>query len=119
MCCFFRPETAYDLRISDWSSDVCSSDLVPLSPGGATACRGCSVLRSLGPVLPAHHDGAGEDVMQAPAALVQQHHDERQPGSEADGHIEQQDDENGLPGLDRATFPVAPLEAEQDRTSLV
>src|SRR3546814_2578487 len=24
---FFRQKTAYDLRISDWSSDVCSSDL--------------------------------------------------------------------------------------------
>src|SRR3546814_20058564 len=25
---FFKQMTAYDLRISDWSSDVCSSDLV-------------------------------------------------------------------------------------------
>src|SRR3546814_15664064 len=25
---FFKQETAYELRISDWSSDVCSSDLV-------------------------------------------------------------------------------------------
>src|SRR3546814_1902062 len=25
--CFFRQKTAYELRISDWSSDVCSSDL--------------------------------------------------------------------------------------------
>src|SRR3546814_7497078 len=25
---FFRQKTAYELRISDWSSDVCSSDLV-------------------------------------------------------------------------------------------
>src|SRR3546814_12718989 len=24
---FFKQETAYELRISDWSSDVCSSDL--------------------------------------------------------------------------------------------
>src|SRR3546814_4038045 len=24
---FFRQKTAYELRISDWSSDVCSSDL--------------------------------------------------------------------------------------------
>src|SRR3546814_5120335 len=24
---FFKQKTAYDLRISDWSSDVCSSDL--------------------------------------------------------------------------------------------
>src|SRR3546814_15779313 len=30
MCfvCFFQQKTAYDMRISDWSSDVCSSDLV-------------------------------------------------------------------------------------------
>src|SRR3546814_4086445 len=28
---FFKQKTAYEMRISDWSSDVCSSDL----PGGA------------------------------------------------------------------------------------
>src|SRR3546814_8802952 len=29
MCyiCFVKQKTAYDLRMSDWSSDVCSSDL--------------------------------------------------------------------------------------------
>src|SRR3546814_19984658 len=27
MFCFFKQKTAYELRISDWSSDVCSSDL--------------------------------------------------------------------------------------------
>src|SRR3546814_1743519 len=26
---FFNQKTAYDMRISDWSSDVCSSDLPP------------------------------------------------------------------------------------------
>src|SRR3546814_6997173 len=38
MCCcfisfffFFKQKTAYEMRISDWSSDVCSSDL---DPGG-------------------------------------------------------------------------------------
>src|SRR3546814_6673839 len=31
-CCFFffKQKTAYEMRISDWSSDVCSSDLVDL-----------------------------------------------------------------------------------------
>src|SRR3546814_2542596 len=32
VCCrlvfFFKQKTAYEMRISDWSSDVCSSDLV-------------------------------------------------------------------------------------------
>src|SRR3546814_8005309 len=27
---FFKQKTAYDMRISDWSSDVCSSDLANL-----------------------------------------------------------------------------------------
>src|SRR3546814_5513919 len=27
---FFKQKTAYEMRISDWSSDVCSSDLFPL-----------------------------------------------------------------------------------------
>src|SRR3546814_20906883 len=27
VCVFFKQKTAYELRISDWSSDVCSSDL--------------------------------------------------------------------------------------------
>src|SRR3546814_19184151 len=27
LCVFFKQKSAYDMRISDWSSDVCSSDL--------------------------------------------------------------------------------------------
>src|SRR3546814_5187520 len=41
LCCvcfffFFKQKTAYEMRISDWSSDVCSSDLL---------ARGLAVLR--------------------------------------------------------------------------
>src|SRR3546814_9607793 len=28
VCCFFKKVTAYEMRISDWSSDVCSSVLL-------------------------------------------------------------------------------------------
>src|SRR3546814_10340368 len=33
---FFKQKTAYEMRISDWSSDVCSSDLMEafVKPGG-------------------------------------------------------------------------------------
>src|SRR3546814_3308151 len=31
---FFKQKTAYEMRISDWSSDVCSSDLVQPSEAG-------------------------------------------------------------------------------------
>src|SRR3546814_17617792 len=30
---FFKQKTAYEMRISDWSSDVCSSDLLRELPG--------------------------------------------------------------------------------------
>src|SRR3546814_7843932 len=36
---FFKQKTAYEMRISDWSSDVCSSDL--LDPAGPKALRVC------------------------------------------------------------------------------
>src|SRR3546814_3176346 len=35
---FFKQKTAYEMRISDWSSDVCSSDLCP-RPSAATRWR--------------------------------------------------------------------------------
>src|SRR3546814_3507526 len=40
LCCFFffKQKTAYEMRISDWSSDVCSSDLAVLrNVNGAVA----------------------------------------------------------------------------------
>src|SRR3546814_9187879 len=43
---FFKQKTAYEMRISDWSSDVCSSDL-PLAgeqslPGGRPCAGGAN-----------------------------------------------------------------------------
>src|SRR3546814_8209479 len=34
---FFKQKTAYEMRISDWSSDVCSSDLNPQCLGDPSA----------------------------------------------------------------------------------
>src|SRR3546814_10796146 len=38
---FFKQKTAYEMRISYWSSDVCSSDLsmLPFSDTNPTTCR--------------------------------------------------------------------------------
>src|SRR3546814_9299675 len=36
---FFKQKTAYEMRISDWSSDVCSSDLVARALSGSFARR--------------------------------------------------------------------------------
>src|SRR3546814_19928588 len=54
-CFCFKQKTAYEMRISDWSSDVCSSDLVRVrrsSAGGERGCRGRGPYR-LVPGLPA------------------------------------------------------------------
>src|SRR3546814_18953400 len=35
---FFKQKTAYEMRISDWSSDVCSSDLTMFRDPGCGCC---------------------------------------------------------------------------------
>src|SRR3546814_7542773 len=37
---FFKQKTAYEMRISDWSSDVCSSDLIDDVDGAILPDRG-------------------------------------------------------------------------------
>src|SRR3546814_7803093 len=43
--CFFKQKTAYEMRISDWSSDVCSSDLEQQFPFKLLPDRGAKRLR--------------------------------------------------------------------------
>src|SRR3546814_14336265 len=71
--CFFKQKTAYEMRISDWSSDVCSSDLEVhrrihrddrRALGGAVALQDAQaeLLHPGAPRLLAHPLGAGEDI---------------------------------------------------------
>src|SRR3546814_6765514 len=39
LCFFFKQKTAYEMRISDWSSDVCSSDLHGAADAAEHLCR--------------------------------------------------------------------------------
>src|SRR3546814_4101242 len=57
-CCvlFFKQKTAYEVRISDWSSDVCSSDLEDVL---AVVCAGGEHLRPVDDPLVAVADGTG------------------------------------------------------------
>src|SRR3546814_3449968 len=41
--CFFKQKTAYDMRISDWSSDGCSSDLAAVKLERAIDHRGAGI----------------------------------------------------------------------------
>src|SRR3546814_5872294 len=42
---FFKLNTAYEMRISDWSSDVCSSDLVLSRPFRLSAVPSLALVR--------------------------------------------------------------------------
>src|SRR3546814_3579077 len=43
---FFKQKTAYEMRISDWSSDVCSSDLRRIKLGDVGRALGAGELRA-------------------------------------------------------------------------
>src|SRR3546814_10777894 len=45
---FFKQKTAYEMRISDWSSDVCSSDLMDGAPlrAGMPVAEGSTITTS-------------------------------------------------------------------------
>src|SRR3546814_10392763 len=61
---FFKQKTAYEMRISDWSSDVCSSDLLLAASGiGRGKARGLAHRHAIG--FPAHrlpHIAGGQSI---------------------------------------------------------
>src|SRR3546814_3381148 len=59
---FFKQKTAYEMRISDWSSDVCSSDLLVPHERGASVKSGCPLApAALVPSRPYHQAGSWRD----------------------------------------------------------
>src|SRR3546814_10066485 len=58
--CFFKQKTAYEMRISDWSADVCSSDLVDEHPVAARGAR-CDQRLDRGNDADADDDEVGGD----------------------------------------------------------
>src|SRR3546814_12106602 len=79
--CFFKQKTAYEMRISDWSSDVCSSDLLKAPKGknlGRTArfdhlAVGIERLDRHVHLQRAAGDAAGEDTADEIVAVQQRH----------------------------------------------
>src|SRR3546814_7952685 len=77
MLFFFKQQPAYELRISDWSSDVCSSDLSSADPRlvgedkarkiGRTNYDVADQLANLG--MEAIHPGAGRGLRQTDIPL--------------------------------------------------
>src|SRR3546814_10114949 len=68
---FFKQKTAYEMRISDWSSDVCSSDL----------CRVLAKERALRPAQ--HLDALDVEQLRIERTLVAEEHIVRVDGNRA------------------------------------
>src|SRR3546814_17435444 len=58
---FFKQKTAYELRISDWSSDVCSSDLIARAERNQVMAAPLMV----GSTLPSHCTSMGRVLLAA------------------------------------------------------
>src|SRR3546814_3996961 len=73
---FFKQKTAYEMRISDWSSDVCSSDLADLSSLTTAVVGGAAVP---GPLL---ETWAAKDVALRQIYGMTERSEERRVGKE-------------------------------------
>src|SRR3546814_10090842 len=91
---FFKQKPAYDMRISDWSSDVCSSDLVQIGwRDSDIALRSCGWQELVPERIDIGQAPAVESLIDPPG----QHVDTVAPG----GDIEQRDGiAAGLPSIE-------------------
>src|SRR3546814_7423542 len=62
---FFKQKTAYEMRISDWSSDVCSSDLFP--------ARGAVGVQGVAADVGAHRSGRDDEDFEAEMLILGAH----------------------------------------------
>src|SRR3546814_14662423 len=69
---FFKQKTAYEMRISDWSSDVCSSDLVDRLDVELLVGEEALLLRHRvgGHLLLGPDDGGGDGELHGPVPLA-------------------------------------------------
>src|SRR3546814_13302927 len=104
--CFFKQKTAYEMRISDWSSDVCSSDLKVTEPlarritetvaiptigiGASAACDGqvlviddiLGMFQGFQPKFVKRYAELGRDAAAGAAAFAEEARSLRLPGPE-------------------------------------
>src|SRR3546814_6188760 len=80
---FFKQKTAYEMRISDWSSDVCSSDLVhDLRRTGSTLLNELGFNSDWIEKCLAHEDGRSSRGVYNKAEYEMQRSEERRVGKE-------------------------------------
>src|SRR3546814_3656604 len=84
---FFKQKTAYEMRISDWSSDVCSSDLVEVGIGVEPLDEGPALMAQIAFDLEVRVEAVAEPfaVLQVAAELAVQRRF-RQIGDRSEEH---------------------------------
>src|SRR5881628_2588802 len=65
---FFKQKTAYEMSVSDWSSDVCSSDLAERRPRAVHLMRAGAAHHLEGRLAEAQHAGSADRVRAQHAA---------------------------------------------------
>src|SRR3546814_17874544 len=81
ICFFFKQKTAYDMRISDWSSDVCSSDLrLAISSGWRPLYGSTAAIRYVAPIVCARISAINSRRRAVPAQRQRIRSDERSEG---------------------------------------
>src|SRR3546814_5364058 len=106
---FFKQKTAYEMRISDCSSDVCSSDLVPCQPPREPAMSRHPQQHTLQAVITRLGHGATVLVAMALLAMV--------PGrAHASGRSEEHTSE--LQSLMRISYAVFCLKKKKKTTKM-
>src|SRR3546814_14681552 len=67
---FFKQKTAYEMRISDWSSDVCSSDLLLYDPATPRKAVGRIPRAAIAPIWSLFAEHAAAGIVDATAAAL-------------------------------------------------
>src|SRR3546814_7400270 len=118
---FFKQKTAYEMRISDWSSDVCSSDLPRRGQGRAVVAaaggqsRGRRGLTACGAVAAARRrrdlaGEAGRDCAARPPATVARRGIDRPAQARSEEHTSE------LQSLMRISYAVFSLKKQNKTT---
>src|SRR3546814_7497959 len=89
---FFKQKTAYEMRISDWSSDVCSSDLEQRDrPERAGRTRLVRPDRGLWAPVGAEQELDGRDETEEAQRLEQEREDDAERGQDRDQGCEEEE----------------------------
>src|SRR3546814_10447854 len=121
---FFKQKTAYEMRISDWSSDVCSSDLgassLPIRHGatGLAAFRGrrpCAPCASGASRQSCGYDGAGAGAGAAASPSPFPLHAERRSAAGGHARLRSEEHTSELQSLMRISYAVFCLKKKKNK----